>query len=88
MAGIIVIFFLKDKKLSPNTAQISEHINSTNYKIHYYDQRITIRVNIISNKGDNNTISYPQLYCIKIIYKRTYLMEKVKQLQGKCRHLL
>ena len=38
MAGIIVIFFLKDKKLSSRMDHISEHINSSNQKNYSYDK--------------------------------------------------
>ena len=35
-------------------AQISEHINSLNNKIHSYDQMIKMIVNVVSRKGKNN----------------------------------
>ena len=38
MAGIIIIFVLDNKTLSLHMSQISEHINSSNHKIHSYDQ--------------------------------------------------
>ena len=61
MAGIIVIFFLKDKKLSPNTAQISEHINSSNKKNHSYDQMRKFIVNLGRRIFKNNHTSPCQL---------------------------
>ena len=50
MTGIIVIFFLKDNKLSSNMDQISEHINSSNNKIHSYDKISKIILNLGSKK--------------------------------------
>ena len=40
MADISIIIFLNDKKLPSHMAQISEHNNSSNQKINYYDQMI------------------------------------------------
>ena len=57
MAGIIVIFVLNDKKLSSHMAQISEHINSSNHKIHSYDQMGTMIVNLSNKKCKNNNKS-------------------------------
>ena len=54
MAGIIIIFFLKDNKLSSHMAQISEHINDSNQQIHSYDQTRENIVNLGSTKGENN----------------------------------
>ena len=50
MAGIIVIFFLDDNKLSSHMAQISEHINSSDQKINSYDQMRKIIVNLGSKR--------------------------------------
>ena len=49
------------KKLSSNMAHISEHCNSSNHKIHSYDQMSKIIVNLGSNKCKKNNISYCQL---------------------------
>ena len=61
MSVIIVIFVLNDKKLSSHMAQISEHINSSNHKIHCYDQIRKIIVNLVSNKCYDNNNSTRQL---------------------------
>ena len=50
MAGVIVIFVLNDKKLSSHMVQISEHINSSNSKIHSYYQMRKIIVNLGNKK--------------------------------------
>ena len=42
-------------------AQISEHINSSCHKIHYYDQKCKIIVNLGSKKCENNNNSTCQL---------------------------
>ena len=42
-------------------AHISEHINSSNHKIHSYVQMRKMIVNLGSNKGKNNESSYCQL---------------------------
>ena len=42
-------------------AQISEHINSSNQKIHSYDQMSRIIVNLGSKKVKNNNNPYTQL---------------------------
>ena len=59
MSGIIVNFFLNDKKLSSNLAQISEHNNSSNRKIHFYDQMINMTVNLDINAGKKLTTPHP-----------------------------
>ena len=45
-------------------AQISEHINTSNHKIHYYGLMRRIIVNWGSKKGENKVKSYPQLTCL------------------------
>ena len=45
-------------------AQISEHINSTNHKIHYYDQTIKNIVNLGNKKGKKKDNASPQLSCL------------------------
>ena len=57
MAGIIFIFVINYKKLSSHMAQISEHINSSNHKIHSHDQMGGIIVNLSNNKFENNNNS-------------------------------
>ena len=58
-------------------SQISEHINSTNNKIHSCDQMSKIIVNLGSKKGDNNDNSSTQLSCpnnsllMRIVYTST-----------------
>ena len=42
-------------------AQISEHINSSNHKMHSYDQTRKMIVNLGSNKFENNDTSSCQL---------------------------
>ena len=61
MAGIIVIFVLNYKQLSSHMDQISEHINSSNNKIHSYDQMSKIVVNLVSKKCENNNNSTCQI---------------------------
>ena len=61
MTGITVIFFLNDKKLSSHTAQIIEHINSSNQKNHSHDKSIKMDVNLGSKKCENNDTSICQL---------------------------
>ena len=46
MAGIIVILFLNDKKLSSHMDQTSEYINSSNHKIHSYYKMRKMIVNL------------------------------------------
>ena len=60
-----LLIFLNNKKLSSNMVQISEHINSSNHKIHSYDQMREIIVNLGSNKGKNNNNNSPQLTCLQ-----------------------
>ena len=57
MAGIVVIFFLNDRKLSSHLAHINEHINSSNHNIHTYYQISNIIVNLCSKRGKNNNNS-------------------------------
>ena len=39
MAGIVVIFFPKNKKISSHMSHISEQINPSNRKIYSYEQK-------------------------------------------------
>ena len=41
--------------------QISQHVNSTNHKIHSYDKMSKMIVNLGSNKDDKNDDHSPQL---------------------------
>ena len=59
MAGIIVIFFPNDTKLSSHMDQISEHLNASNHKIHPQDQMRKMVVNLGSNKGKKKTNLLP-----------------------------
>ena len=62
MAYIIDIFLVLDgNKISSRMAQISEHINYSNHKIHSYDQMSKMVVNLGSKKCKNNNISAFQL---------------------------
>ena len=51
MKLIIVILVLIDKKLSSNMDQISEHLNSSNQKVHSYDKTIKMIFNLGSKIG-------------------------------------
>ena len=55
MACIIVICVLNDKKLSSHMSHISEYINSSNQKIHSYDQMVKMIVNLVSKKIEKNS---------------------------------
>ena len=61
MADIIVIFVINDKTLSSYMAQISEHINSSNQKIHSYDQMREMFVILGSKECEYNKNSTCQL---------------------------
>ena len=50
MTGIIVISVTNYMKLSLHMYQISEHINSSNHKIHSYGQLSKMVVSLASNK--------------------------------------
>ena len=65
MAGIIVIVFLEESKSSSHKAHISEHNNSSNLKIHSYDQMSKMIVNLGSNKYKSNNTPSCQLTCIQ-----------------------
>ena len=58
MEGIIAIFFSNDRKLSSLLAQISEHNNSLNHKMHFFDKISKMIVNLGSRKCEykNNSI--------------------------------
>ena len=57
MANIIVIFLIDEMKLSSNMDEISEHINSTNHKIHSYHQMGKMIVNLNKKKCENKNNS-------------------------------
>ena len=57
MAGKIDIFVINDKKLSSQMAQISEHINSSNQKMHSYYNMGNVTVNWSNKKCKNNNNS-------------------------------
>ena len=61
----LLFFVLKEKKLSSHMAQISAHINSSNQKIHSYDQTRKIIVNLSSKKYENNNNCTCQLSRLK-----------------------
>ena len=61
MEGIIVIFVLNDSKLSSHMFHISQYINSSNKKIHSYDQMNNMIIDLGSNKCENNNKSTRQL---------------------------
>ena len=65
MAGINVIFVFNDIKLSSCMAQISEHISSSNHKIHSYNQMSKMIINLDSNKSKNNNNFTCQLSCLQ-----------------------
>ena len=46
----LLFFVINDKKISSHMAHISEHINSSNRKIHSYDQMGEITVNLSNNR--------------------------------------
>ena len=46
-------------------AQISEHINYSNHKIHWYDQMSKMIVNLGNNKCEDNTNSAYQLISLR-----------------------
>ena len=64
MTGIIVIFFLDKNNLSLHMVHISEHINSSNHKIHSHGQISKMIVNLISKKCKNKNNSTCQLRCL------------------------
>ena len=51
----LLFFVINDKKLSSSMAQISEHINSSNHKIHSYDQVGKMIVNLSNKKTKTRT---------------------------------
>ena len=53
----LLFLFINDTKLSSHVAQISEHINSSNRKIHSNDQMVKIIVNLSNTKWKNNNNS-------------------------------
>ena len=57
----LLFFVLGDKTFLSHMTQISEHINSSNHKIHSYDKMIKIIVNLGNDKCENNNNSTCQL---------------------------
>ena len=56
-----MLCFYNGKNLSSHMSHISEHINSSNHKIHSYDQMIKIIVNLGTNKFEDKNNSTCQL---------------------------
>ena len=55
---VSLLFCVLDyKKMSSHMAHISEHINSSNHKIHSYDQMRKMIVNLVFNKCEDNNSS-------------------------------
>ena len=54
-------FVLNNKKLSTHMVQIIEHINSSNQKIHSYDQMSAMVFNLGSKKGESKDNFSPQI---------------------------
>ena len=65
MADIIVIFFNQRQKLPSHMDKISKHINSSNNKIHSYDQMSKMIVNLGNKKFENNNNSTFKLRSLK-----------------------
>ena len=61
----LLFFVIGNKKFSSHMDQISEHINSSNHKIHSYDQIRKSIVNLGSNKCENNNNSTFQISCLQ-----------------------
>ena len=57
----LLFFVINDTKQSSHMDQISEHINSSNHKIHSYDQMGTMIVNLSNKKCKNNNKSTDHL---------------------------
>ena len=74
--------------------QTSKHINTTNGKIHSYDQMINMIVNLGSNKFNKYYESYTKLtdlqnsLLMRILTLKKYPMVKENYLQRKCIHTL
>ena len=73
------MFFINDKKLSSHMAQISEHINSSNHNIHYYDQmgKMIINLGNIKCKNNNNNSKF------HINHVQKYLLMSIVDTPGK-----
>ena len=82
MAGKIFIFSSQQQNISSHMTQISEHINSSNHKIHSYDQMRKLIVKLGSKKGKNidkysfqlTGLQNPLLMNIFVALKRIYPM--------------
>ena len=61
MTGFIAFLVHNYKKLSSHLDQTSQKINSSNKRIHSYDQMRKRIVNLVGNKGHKNDNSYPKL---------------------------
>ena len=72
MAGLIEIFVLDDKKLSSHMYQISQHINTTNRKLHSYNQMSRKIVNLGVKKVDKNDNLFP-----KVMNIQNYLLMRI-----------
>ena len=76
--------------------QISQHKNTTNKKMYYYDRMSKMIVNLGIKKGNRNTDSSAKSTDNIIIYswalltilKRMHIMVNVNHLKVKCVHLL
>ena len=51
---VSLLFFINDTTLSSHMSQISEHINSSNHKIHSYDQMGKMIINLSNKTCENN----------------------------------
>ena len=78
MAGVIAFFILIGKELSPHMKQLSENINSTKHKIHYFDQTSKMIVDLGDKKGVSNYESSSKLADIQnsLLMSIVYTTEK------------
>ena len=53
----LLFFIINDTKMSPRMAQISEHINSSNHKIYFYNHMGKMIVNLSNKIFENNNKS-------------------------------
>ena len=61
----LLFFVIGNKKFSSHMDQISEHITSSNHKIHSYDQIRKSIVHLGINKCENNNNSTFQISCLQ-----------------------
>ena len=54
MAGVIALLILIGKTLSSHMKQLSENINTTKYRIQYFDQTSKMIVHLGDKKGVSN----------------------------------